>query len=118
MSGSANVSANLYVTGKVMAAGGFLSSGELFIAREAGPEMVGRIGNRSAVANNDQIVAGITNGVASAQSGLVRAVYEQNDLLRQLIAKQNNGGVISTTDMLRAMSGTNARMGHPVVSMG
>ena len=48
------------------ATGGFPDTGELFLAREAGPEMVGRIGSRTAVANNDQIVAGIRNGVMDA----------------------------------------------------
>ncbi len=44
--------------------GGFLNYGELAVVRENGmPEMVGRIGNRPAVANNDQIVASVTNGV-------------------------------------------------------
>ena len=38
----------------------------MFIAREAGPELVGRMGNRSAVANNDQIVEGIRQGVYEA----------------------------------------------------
>lgn len=48
------------------ATGGFPSMGEMFIARESGPELVGRIGNRSTVANNDQIVEGITAGVYQA----------------------------------------------------
>lgn len=48
------------------AAGGFPATGEMFIAREAGPEMVGRIGSRTTVANNDQIVEGITAGVYQA----------------------------------------------------
>jgi hypothetical protein len=48
------------------AAGGFVTSGQMFIAREAGPEMVGRIGAKTAVANNDQIVAAISQGVAAA----------------------------------------------------
>ena len=46
--------------------GGFPSSGELFVAREAGPELVGSMGGRTAVANNDQIVAGIRQGVYDA----------------------------------------------------
>lgn len=37
------------------AQGGFLSAGELFVANEAGPELIGRIGNKSAVANESQI---------------------------------------------------------------
>ena len=50
------------------ASGGFPDTGEIYIAREAGPEMVGRIGSRNAVANNDQIVAGISAGVYNAVS--------------------------------------------------
>lgn len=53
--------------------GGFPSMGEMFIAREKGPEMVGRINNKTSVANNDQIVEGITagvyKGVAAAMQG-------------------------------------------------
>ena len=50
----------------LMAEGGFPDQGQMFIAREAGPELVGNIGKKSAVANNDQIVEGIRQGVYSA----------------------------------------------------
>lgn len=46
--------------------GGFVDKGQMFVAREAGPELVGRIGNKTAVANNDQIVDAISIGVAKA----------------------------------------------------
>ena len=46
--------------------GGFPEEGQLFIAREAGPEMVGSMGGRTTVANNDQIVEGISQGVYEA----------------------------------------------------
>lgn len=55
------------------AKGGFPDLGEMFIARENGPEMVGRIGNRSTVANNDQIVEGISEGVYAAVLAAMRA---------------------------------------------
>lgn len=42
--------------------------GQMFVARENGAEMVGRIGNRTAVANNDQIVQAVSQGVANAVS--------------------------------------------------
>lgn len=100
------------------AEGGYLNAGELFVARERGPEMVGRIGSRGAVANNDQITQGIASAVSGAMAGNNRLLAEQNELLRQLVAKQSNGGMVSTSDMLRALSGTNSRMGHPIVSMG
>ena len=51
---------------KAYAAGGFPADGEMFIAREAGPEMVGTIGNKTAVANNDQIVESVSRGVYQA----------------------------------------------------
>lgn len=52
------------------ATGGFPDTGQMFIAREAGPELVGRIGRRTAVANNDQIVQGIASAVRSAMVGV------------------------------------------------
>ncbi len=55
--------------------GGFVDQGQLFIAREAGAEMVGAIGRKTAVANNDQIVEGITAGVTVANDGVIAAIY-------------------------------------------
>lgn len=54
--------------------GGYPSSGQMFIAREAGPELVGTIGSRSAVVNNDQIVESVSAGVYRA----VKAAMGQN----------------------------------------
>lgn len=48
--------------------GGFPNRGDLFVANEAGAEMVGTFGGRTAVANNDQIVKGITQGVYQAMT--------------------------------------------------
>ena len=48
--------------------GGTFDSGQMFIAREAGPEMVGTIGGKTAVANNDQIVEAVSRGVFEAVS--------------------------------------------------
>lgn len=50
--------------------GGFPKEGQLFIANERAPELVGQIGNQTAVANNEQIVSGISRGVADANSRL------------------------------------------------
>jgi hypothetical protein len=57
------------------AQGGMPSMGEMFIAREAGPELVGRIGSRSTVANNDQIVTAVSEGVYAA----VRSAMGENN---------------------------------------
>ena len=48
------------------ASGGFPSMGQMFIAREAGPELVGTIGGRNAVVNNNQIVESVSAGVYKA----------------------------------------------------
>ena len=50
----------------LFAQGGFPNMGQMFIARERGPEMVGKIGSRNAVVNNNQIVEGVANGVYNA----------------------------------------------------
>ena len=70
------------------ASGGFVDSGQLFVAREAGPEMVGTIGGNTAVANNDQIVAGIQNGVAQANEQQNALLRQQNSLLARLLEKE------------------------------
>ena len=69
--------------------GGFPETGQMFIAREAGAEMVGSIGRRTAVANNDQIVNGIANGVAEANDEQNALLREQNSLLRAIYEKES-----------------------------
>ncbi len=46
--------------------GGFAETGQLFVAREAGPELVATMGGRTSIANNDQIVTGIAEGIYPA----------------------------------------------------
>jgi len=62
------------LSGLMFAEGGFPQQGQLFIAREAGAELVGNIGGSTAVANNDQIVAAVSDGVYRAVS---QAMSEQ-----------------------------------------
>lgn len=100
---------------KGMASGGFLNQGDVFIAREAGPEMVGQIGNRTAVANNDQIVQGIASGVAQAQSSQNALLREQNALLRDILNKGTN---ITTGSISSAFERMNRREGSTVIAVG
>ena len=97
------------------AAGGFPSTGELFIAREAGPEMVGTVGGRTAVANNDDIVAGITQGVASANAAQNALLREQNSLLKGILNKSSG---ISTGSIAEAFNRANRREGTTIVPIG
>ena len=73
----------------LLATGGFPETGQMFIAREAGPEMVGTIGGKSAVVNNDQIVDGIAYGVSIANRESDTLLREQNELLREMLAKES-----------------------------
>ena len=75
----------------MLASGGFPDEGQLFIARERGAEMVGSIGSRTAVANNDQIVDGITYGVRTANEDVVTAIYA---VAQQIISemRSSDGG--------------------------
>lgn len=50
------------------AGGGSPNSGQMFIARESGPELVGTLGGSTAVMNNDQIVSSVAAGVYQAVS--------------------------------------------------
>ena len=77
------------ITVPTYAEGGFPEQGQMFIAREAGAEMVGSIGRRTAVANNDQIVAGIAGGVAEANEEQNALLREQNSLLRAILEKDS-----------------------------
>lgn len=52
------------------ASGGMPDGGQVFVAREAGPELVGTLGGHTAVMNNDQIVASVSAGVARAIAGI------------------------------------------------
>ena len=59
------------------AGGGFPPVGQLFIARENGAEMVGDIGGRAAVANNEQIIEGIAGGVRDGNEEVIYAMTQQ-----------------------------------------
>ena len=90
-------------TGKMVqgfASGGFISSGELFIARENGiPEMVGQIGGQTAVANNDQIVTAIKQGVYEAlvqSGGNHTTLYVDGKQLFDVVVDRNNAQVRQT----------------------
>lgn len=53
------------------ASGGFPNEGQMFYARESGPELVGTIGGSTAVVNNTQIVDAVSLGVANAVAGVL-----------------------------------------------
>lgn len=70
---SLNLTGRTSVIATEYATGGFPEAGELFIANESGPELVGKMGNSNVVANNAQITEGIEQ---AAYSGFIRAIKE------------------------------------------
>lgn len=69
------------------AQGGFPEAGQLFMANEAGPELVGKMGNRNAVANNNQIVEGIKAGVFEAVLDALNAsgILDRDDSEKEVV---------------------------------
>lgn len=53
------------------ASGGYPEEGQMFFARENGPELVGTIGGSTAVVNNTQIVDAVSAGVANAVASVL-----------------------------------------------
>ena len=88
--------------------GGFVNSGQLFVAREAGPELVGTIGGRTAVANNDQIIAGVASGVAAGQEEQNALLRKQNEILTRLLAKEFSAKVVPSAALGRVASQSEA----------
>lgn len=93
----------------MLANGGYVDQGQLFIAREAGAEMVGSIGRRTAVANNDQIVEGITNGVREANDDVVTAIYAVAQQIISEMRNQDSSGSGGGYDFDRAVYEANRR---------
>ena len=76
------------------ASGGFVPRGDLFVANESSPEFVGNIGNRTAVANNNQIVQGIASGVQHANAEQNMLLREVRDYLRALLNVQGDNTIV------------------------
>lgn len=69
-----------------LAGGGLVGQGSMFVAGEAGPELVTSWGNDSAVLNVDQIVDAIAQGVAMASGGdITIPVYLDGNILDNVI---------------------------------
>lgn len=83
-----------------MADGGFVPQGQMFIAREAGPELVGTMGGSTAVMNNEQIVESVARGVYEAVS---QAMAEQ--ARRDTVVNLDGRRVSSRMDRVQSRRG-------------
>jgi hypothetical protein len=97
--------------------GGFPDDGQLFLARESGPEFVGSMGGHTAVANNDQIVEGIREGVEAAMERQNQLLRRQNELLQALLEKEGSAE-INVSSFYQAVNRTNQRNGKTIIPVG
>lgn len=90
--------------------GGFPEDGFFFANHN---ELVGQFSNgKTAVANNEQIVEGISEGVAAANREQNTLLREQNSLLRELLQKDSS---IPVSTIVKAFNQKNRRDGKVTV---
>ena len=90
-----------------LADGGIVYTGQMFIAREAGPELVGTIGSRSAVVNNDQIVESVSAGVYRAVRDAMKGFNSGGGGHTIMVDKRVLGQVVS-----ESLNGYSRSLGH------
>ena len=109
-----NSSNSRYATIPAYANGGLPRTGEMFIARESGPELVGQIGRRAAVANNDQII----DGIASANTGVINAVMAIGAMITKAVNDKETAVMLDGRKVSRGLyqynQQTNREKGTPI----
>ena len=98
------------------AKGGFPKRGDLFIANESGPELVGRIGNKTAVANEDQIGDTILSYMEQAEGGGGGGSMDEERFASALVRAMKSAGLgalrIDGKDIIRSINRETQRTGH------
>lgn len=102
------------------AEGGFPQQGQYFLARENGPELVGTVGGKTAVANNTQIVQSVSDGVYNALNPVL--TYLCNAIIAMGEGQQNGQPLyvegVSEGDIVRVTTRANSdhkkRFGTPL----
>lgn len=102
------------------AKGGFPKRGDIFIANEAGPELVGRIGNKTAVANEDQIGDTILSYMEQAEGSGGGQMDEErfaSTLVRAMKAAGLGSFRIDGKDLVRSINRETQRTGHTPITI-
>ena len=88
----------------------FAPTGQLFVAREAGPELVGNLGGHTAVMNNDQIVSSVAYGVENAMTRAIRNANVGNGGgIYNIYLDQDHKLGSYTLEQLQAMAKSNGK---------
>jgi len=90
------------------AVGGIPPVGQMFVAREKGPELVGKIGSHTAVMNNDQIVSSVSNGVYNAVRTAIGGSQSSNQVFNIYLDENHKLGTY-TLEQLQGMAKTNGK---------
>lgn len=107
------VPSNVTFSGGAFASGGYPATGSLFLANEAGPELVGTIGGKTAVASNDEIT-GIREAVLASGN-------QESELLVRLISigqalLEKDPVIIDDRDIARMATSGQNRLGMNIIS--
>ena len=92
------------------ASGGFPDAGDIFVANEAGPELIGTIGGKTAVGGGEEIT-GIRDAVydtGEAQASLLSSAVE----LLRIIAEKDTSISLDGRELVDAMNNRNSRNGY------
>ena len=99
-----------------LATGGMVEAGQLFIANEAGPELVGSMGGNTTVANNEQIVSGIQRGVEIAVSQILAPYLSDIAQNTRETADKDFSVNIGDRDIARANIRGTRSLGRSIIS--
>ena len=94
-----------------LADGGIVDYGQLFVAREAGPELVGGFGNKTGVMNNEQIVEAVSAGVAEAVAQVMSQVNFGSDGERNINVFLDGRQITSAVEQNRRQRGVSIARG-------
>jgi len=97
---------------------GTLNAGSMFVAGEAGPELVGHVGSRTEVLNQSQLAATMAASMAQANAGQNQLLSALLGVAEQIAQNQGNGVTVSTSELVGGLQRMNRRDGRVVVATG
>lgn len=102
-----------------LADGGMVNAGTMFIAGEAGAEVVANIGNRTGVMNTDEMRESVEQGVMDANAEQNALLREEISILRKLLEKDTNvTAYVGTGSLISGLERKNRRDGKTIVPVG
>ena len=102
-----------------LAEGGTVATGTMFVAGEAGAEVVAQIGRHTGVMNTDEMRESVAQGVVDANMEQNALLREQNGLLRRLLDKDwDVTTYVSTGNIIDGLTRKNRRDGKTAVPVG